>query len=220
MSAKKLYRYQSNKVIAGVCAGFSRYFDIDIVLVRLIWIVLAFTGIGIIAYIAAIFIIPYAPEEPVMTDREETGAELSPKSETPNRGLGILLIAIGVILLLYQFDVFNYLFSFHISWKLIWGLLLVIIGILLLFGNFSKGNGNILAGDVQEKILYRPSENRFFFGVCQGLALYFNIDVSLIRIFWVLATFASHGIGLFVYIVLIIIIPGETAVSEGESTNE
>jgi phage shock protein C len=48
-----------NKKIAGVCAGFARYMDVDIVLVRVIWLALAFcTGIGFIAYVVAWIIMP------------------------------------------------------------------------------------------------------------------------------------------------------------------
>ena len=214
MSARKLYRYRENKIIAGVCTGFARYFEIDIVLVRLIWLVLAFTGVGLLAYIAAVFIIPYAPDEIVPEESNSTAEE-----EEPNhRILGILLVSLGVILLLYQFDVFNYLFSFDISWKLVWGMLLVGIGLLLLLTNFSFAERNLLGGE-KGKPLYRPAQNRALFGVCAGLANYFNIDISLVRIFWVLATIASHGIGLFVYLILIVILPDE-ATAEGETKNE
>jgi phage shock protein C len=48
-----------NKKIAGVCAGFARHFEIDVVLVRVIWLVVAFTtGFGFIAYLAAWMAIP------------------------------------------------------------------------------------------------------------------------------------------------------------------
>jgi phage shock protein C len=53
-----------NKKIAGVCAGFARYMAVDVVLVRVIWLALAFCGaIGLIAYIIAWIIMP---KDPVM----------------------------------------------------------------------------------------------------------------------------------------------------------
>ena len=55
---KKLYRSRE-RVIAGVCSGIGEYFDVDPVLVRVIWIVLIFAaGGGIIAYLLAWIIIP------------------------------------------------------------------------------------------------------------------------------------------------------------------
>ncbi len=50
---------KQNKKIAGVCAGFARYFAIDVILVRIIFLVLAFgTGIGFIAYLIAWIVMP------------------------------------------------------------------------------------------------------------------------------------------------------------------
>ena len=48
-----------NKKISGVCAGFARYFDIDVVLVRVLWLGIAIcTGVGFLAYLAAWIVIP------------------------------------------------------------------------------------------------------------------------------------------------------------------
>ncbi len=48
-----------NRKIAGVCAGFARYFDVDVVFVRVLTLVLALcTGVGFLAYIAAWIVIP------------------------------------------------------------------------------------------------------------------------------------------------------------------
>ncbi len=48
------------KKIAGVCAGFARYFDVDVVLMRVIWLAVALCtcGFGLFAYIAAWIIVP------------------------------------------------------------------------------------------------------------------------------------------------------------------
>jgi phage shock protein C len=56
---ERLMRDTQNGKIAGVCAGLAHYFDVDVVLVRLIFLVLAFsTGIGFIAYIIAWIVMP------------------------------------------------------------------------------------------------------------------------------------------------------------------
>src|SRR4029077_16151139 len=48
-----------NKKIAGVCAGFARYFEVDVILVRVLWLAIAFaTGVGFLAYLAAWIIMP------------------------------------------------------------------------------------------------------------------------------------------------------------------
>jgi phage shock protein C len=56
---ERLMRDTQNNKIAGVCAGLARYFDVDAVLVRLIFLVLALsTGIGFIAYIIGWIVMP------------------------------------------------------------------------------------------------------------------------------------------------------------------
>ena len=50
---------KSNKKIAGVCAGFARYFEVDVILVRVLWLAIALgTGVGFLAYLAAWIIMP------------------------------------------------------------------------------------------------------------------------------------------------------------------
>jgi len=66
-----------SKKIAGVCAGFARYFDCDPTLMRVIWLILAFGtgGIGFVGYIIAIILMPkeYAPPSTSLT---QTSAEV------------------------------------------------------------------------------------------------------------------------------------------------
>jgi phage shock protein C len=56
---RRLVRIMEEKKIAGVCAGFARYFDVDVVLMRVLWLLAALvTGIGFIAYLVAWIIMP------------------------------------------------------------------------------------------------------------------------------------------------------------------
>ena len=56
---KRLYRSKKNKIIAGVCAGIGEYFEVDPVLIRLLWVIFVLMGgSGILAYIIAWIIIP------------------------------------------------------------------------------------------------------------------------------------------------------------------
>jgi phage shock protein PspC (stress-responsive transcriptional regulator) len=48
---KKLFRDENNKVLGGVCSGLANYFNIDAVIVRIIFVVLLFSGIGFLTYI-------------------------------------------------------------------------------------------------------------------------------------------------------------------------
>ncbi len=58
--AKRLYRSESNKVLAGICGGIAEYFNLDPVLVRIIFVVLLIISFGTaaIAYLIGWVIIP------------------------------------------------------------------------------------------------------------------------------------------------------------------
>ena len=51
-----------DRKVAGVCAAFAEYFDLDVTIVRVVWLLVAlFGGGGILAYIIAWIVIPEAP---------------------------------------------------------------------------------------------------------------------------------------------------------------
>ena len=57
-----------------------------------------------------------------------------------------------------------------------------------------------------EKKLYKSSKNKIIDGVCAGIAEYFNIDQTLVRIGLVLFS-AMGGAGILAYIIMAIIMP-------------
>jgi len=59
---KRLYRSGKDKILGGVCGGIAEYFDVDPTLVRLIWILLALNGSGVLAYILAWLVMPPNPK--------------------------------------------------------------------------------------------------------------------------------------------------------------
>ena len=56
------------------------------------------------------------------------------------------------------------------------------------------------------KKLYRSDENKMLAGVCGGIAEYFGVDPTLIRLAWVVFSLLG-GCGLLAYILAAIIIP-------------
>lgn len=56
------------------------------------------------------------------------------------------------------------------------------------------------------KKLYRSDENKMLAGVCGGIAEYFGVDPTLIRLAWVVFSLLG-GSGLLAYILAAIIIP-------------
>src|SRR3954465_4191341 len=60
---KRLMRPREGRAIAGVCLGFAEYFDLDVALIRLIWVLVAiFGGTGFLAYVIAWIVMPSEPE--------------------------------------------------------------------------------------------------------------------------------------------------------------
>ncbi len=132
---KKLYRDLKSKKIAGVCSGLAEYFDIDVTLVRVIWVLLTLLGgAGVLSYLVAIIIIPKKPNGAVEVE--------------------------------------------------------------------------IVEKDKEKARLHLSKSDKFIFGVCGGLAEYFNIDSSLVRILFVVLIF-SVGFGILLYLILAIVIPKE-----------
>jgi len=59
---KPLQRSRSDRKIAGVCAGFAEYLDLDPTLIRILWVMLVlFGGCGVLGYIVAWIIMPEEP---------------------------------------------------------------------------------------------------------------------------------------------------------------
>ncbi len=57
--------------------------------------------------------------------------------------------------------------------------------------------------------LVRPHAGRKVAGVALGFAQYLDLDVSLIRILWILLAFFSGGLVLFAYFIAWIVMPEE-----------
>jgi phage shock protein C len=122
--AKRLYRSATNKIIGGVCGGIAEYCDVDPVLVRLITVVLALTtGVGFVAYIIAMIIIPKG-------DLHEVQPNMTPSLESSSRWgnliPGFILIGIGAVLLIKQI-------LWWYSWQMAWAMILILAGVAMIF---------------------------------------------------------------------------------------
>lgn len=62
---------------------------------------------------------------------------------------------------------------------------------------------------MNNKRLVRLNDDKMVFGVCSGLAYYFNMDPVVIRLLFVLLTLAG-GNGLLIYIIMAILMPEAT----------
>ena len=139
MPVRRLTRSRSKGTIAGVCAGLADYFGVDVVLMRLIFVIIALVGAivgGVIVYVAAWIIMPEGESQP------------------------------------------------------------------------APANG---------RVLRRSTTDRQLAGVCGGLAEYFEVDSTAVRLLWVIGSIFVGAIigGVIAYLFAWLIIPqaSDTTVS-------
>ena len=65
----------------------------------------------------------------------------------------------------------------------------------------TDGNGS--------KVLVRSRDGRMLAGVCAGIAGYFGLDVTLVRVIWAVVSVITGGVGVLAYLVAWVIIPDE-----------
>lgn len=77
MEEKRITRPRKDRIIAGVCSGIGRYFDIDPNIIRVVWIILTVVslGVGVIAYIAAWLLFPEDSEVETGQEKMKTQGE-------------------------------------------------------------------------------------------------------------------------------------------------
>lgn len=144
MKEKQLYRSCTNRILGGVCGGLGEYFDIDPVVIRLIFVLLAFAGVGIVTYLIAWIIVPADPacikednEKKDATDEirekaQEFAHEIreTVKSKRHRSGdgrliVGGVLLSIGILALIQS--------VLHINlWSIFWPAILIIMGLAFL----------------------------------------------------------------------------------------
>jgi len=132
--ARKLYRNNSDKIIAGVCSGLAEYLNIDPVIVRIIALGLFFMhGFGLLTYIIAWVIIP-----PQNSDKYQETPE--PKKNSQASGstkiiIGAVLIVFGALIALDKSFYYTRFISdlFDFAWQYFFPLALIIAGAFILF---------------------------------------------------------------------------------------
>ncbi|HLA69126.1 MAG TPA: PspC domain-containing protein [Bacteroidota bacterium] len=210
--AKRLYRSRKHKMLGGVCGGIAEYLGVDPTIVRVAWIVISLFPLipGILVYIIAWIVIPKEPgaESP-------STVPISPPGTTA-AFFGFFFIAFGTLLLLSNLDIFDWDRWWHISWEYAVPLLLIATGVFFLVRPSiqkatepsPEGAANAAPEQAPDrKRLRRSSTDRKLYGVCGGLAEYFNVDPSLIRVGFVFFSLWPAGLGVLAYVLLLLVMP-------------
>ncbi len=62
MAGKRLYRSRTEKMLGGVCGGLADYLDIDVTIIRVLWVLASILGgSGALAYLVLWIVIPREP---------------------------------------------------------------------------------------------------------------------------------------------------------------
>ncbi|GAB4367544.1 MAG: hypothetical protein Kow0042_08270 [Calditrichia bacterium] len=208
---KRFYRSKEDRFIGGVCGGLGEYFNTDANLFRILFVVFTFVGgLGLILYIVSLIIVPENPAQEKTVRKTDQDKTLF---------WALLFIIVGLALLFREFGMFHYFKFWHIPWSTIWAIFLIAIGVFLVISvNRSSKAAEATASEESPPSSFnritRSTKERMLAGVCGGLAEYFRIDPSIVRIAWVLATLASIGLGILVYILLIFVFPLDTEVEQ------
>ena len=156
--SKKLYRSEKNKVIARVCAGLADYFDMDVTLVRIIFVLIVLAGgSGVLIYIILWIIFPVDPVEgkeikpgskeavdqfanevkgkaeeiKEAFSKDEKGREECGTYEEKNKTERKVWPAIILLLVGVFFLAAN--FAPWFNWNKLWPLIIIFVGLVLIF---------------------------------------------------------------------------------------
>ena len=150
MTSKKLYRDEEELVIAGVCGGLADYFDVDVTLIRAIFLILGiFGGGGLLIYVILWVIVPTKNDGAIIEDKEkinnfvkdvskkgktmakeikkEIKVEKNKTSKRSGSFLGLILMIFGTLFLIEK------IIPVIIRWDYVWPVLLIVLGAYLIF---------------------------------------------------------------------------------------
>lgn len=217
MEPKRLYKSQTNKIIAGVCGGLAEYFDVDSVIMRVLFVLLAFFGgSGFILYIACWIIMPKSAP-----GGEGQNGPGESKATNARKVFGVVLIVGGAILLFSNLGFFSFLHMWDISWSFVFPILLILLGMAIIYYRQSERTpATASPADTPAdapidqtpppsqsiRTFRRSSTDKKLFGVCGGLARYFSIDSTLLRLLYIILCLASFGAGVVLYITLVLLV--------------
>src|SRR3989338_1228040 len=208
---RRLYRSSSDRMVAGVCGGLGVYLGVDPVLFRVAWVAaILLGGFGLLLYIVWIFVVPVGP------------AVEPPAGRVRNRNMfGIVagggLMLLGVLLLLDTWFWIDLEDIWHWSWRYMGPLMLIGLGVFFILGSRRSepdSTDEQPAGGVPHagpERLHKSYRDRKLFGVCGGIAEYFQVDATLVRLLVVGLTLAAPAVGILGYVVLAILTPAAHA---------
>jgi phage shock protein C len=209
----KLYRSRRQKTIAGVCGGFAEYTGMDVTMVRVFWVLaVLFNGAGVMAYLVCLIL---------MRENPELSADATAPTIRPHHTelvIGLAFIIIGAAILLYNTTGQDWWLPWHWHHILhthvreVWPILLIALGAWVLIRSYHTPKSESSAESIarSDKFIRSKSE-RMIGGVCGGLAEYWHVDATLVRIVWVLTSlFVNFLAGGLLYVLILVLVPEDS----------
>lgn len=150
LKGKTLNRSKTDRFVAGVCGGLGKYFEIDSLIFRLIFILLTiFAGSGVIIYIIFWILMPEDGEKrpnDIGESIKEGASRMADEIKEKTKGVdkndrdkkskligGLIILTIGLIFL---FE--NIMPQYGINFSKLWPLIVVVIGISVIIDSSKK----------------------------------------------------------------------------------
>jgi len=136
MVDRKLHRNEDEAILAGVCSGLADYFDLDVTLIRVIFVLLFIGGgSGLLIYVILWIVAPKRNSDVIIEKvgkktkimAKEIKKEVKDEKRKSGSLLGIVLMIFGILILLER------MFRIEIPWDYVWPGLLIVLGGYLVF---------------------------------------------------------------------------------------
>jgi phage shock protein C len=140
MAHKKLYRNVEHSSIGGVASGLAEFFDIDVTIFRVIFIVTTIFGGGLVLYVILWIVVPPKP-----ISKEAQAEVINDSASTPEPEIisdtkslkgkrsgaitgGLILIVIGILFLINIFT--------NLRFRDFWPIIVITLGVIIVISGF------------------------------------------------------------------------------------
>lgn len=193
--SRSFLRSNSNVVVAGVCSGIARYFNVDPGNVRLVAILSTLFGsLPILIYLIAALILPKEKEDLVISEKE---ALLLRKENTKTVLSGILLLTgIYFALSILGLNDGDHLLIIKNDW------LVAVTSISAAVYIYTKYNRSVFPQNDTHEFFKKTKEGKLILGVCRGLSDYTGISADIIRLIFIILFLLTLGLFALLYLLL------------------
>ncbi len=226
---RKLFRSGVNRMIGGICGGVAEFVNVDPTVVRVLWVLTIFVnGFSILAYLICLVLIPENPFHDKLPK--------SAKSKSADAGLvvGIVLLIAGLAFLYRRSWDFPWLYDWNfwhlgpLRWRHIGPVVLIFLGVWIIISVLQNEKQRISSSEILGegsaelgRRFLRSRRERMIAGVCGGMANYWGIDVTLVRVGYVLLTFTTGlWLGILAYAAIVMAVQEEPTKVEMAAAKE